>query len=227
MDWRLARSLEVLRTEVNTIAPERSKKEDGTIGDAAHATRPSDHNPNAAGVVCAMDLTNDPGAGADMDRLSVQLSTFNHPAVKYVIWNRRIWSKERASEGWRPYTGANPHDLHMHVSVGVGPSGQSTGPYDDTSPWGIAAGSAQTGDGDMVGLRQGDTGERVKFLQELLVKAGHSVGAAGIDGDYGTATTNAVIAAREAEGSAEHVGDHITGAAAKQIMSQFIKAHAA
>ncbi|MFC4562734.1 hypothetical protein ACFO4E_12785 [Nocardiopsis mangrovi] len=35
----------------------------------------------------------------------------------------------------------------------------------------------------------------------------------------------AVLAARKAEGSRQDFGDRITGAAAKQIMSQFIKAH--
>ncbi|WP_051065541.1 N-acetylmuramoyl-L-alanine amidase [Nocardiopsis potens] len=78
---------------------------------------------------------------------------------------------------------------------------------------------------DMVGLREGDSGERVKFLQELLVKAGHSVGESGIDGDYGPDTSKAVLAARKAEGSRQDFGDRVTGAAAKQIMSQFIKAH--
>ncbi|MFC3996806.1 hypothetical protein ACFOVU_12825 [Nocardiopsis sediminis] len=78
---------------------------------------------------------------------------------------------------------------------------------------------------DMVGLREGDSGERVKFLQEVLTKAGHSVGSSGIDGDYGPNTSKAVLAARKAEGSKQDFGDRITGAAAKQIMSQFIKAH--
>ena len=78
---------------------------------------------------------------------------------------------------------------------------------------------------DMVGLKEGDSGERVKFLQELLVKGGHKVGATGIDGQYGPATSKAVLAARRAEGSKQNFGDRVTGAAAKQIMSQFIKAH--
>lgn len=92
--------------------------------------------------------------------------------------------------------------------------------------FGKAPGDATGGmEDDMVGLREGDSGERVKFLQELLVKAGHSVGSTGIDGDYGPATAKAVLAARKAEGSKQDFGDRITGAAAKQIMSQFIKAH--
>lgn len=44
--------------------------------------------------------------------------------VKYVIWNERIWSAQRADEGWRPYehpSGSdNPtlaHQDHMHLSV--------------------------------------------------------------------------------------------------------------
>lgn len=44
--------------------------------------------------------------------------------IKYVIWNERIWSAERAAEGWRPYRhpcgcgGATlAHKDHVHVSV--------------------------------------------------------------------------------------------------------------
>lgn len=37
--------------------------------------------------------------------------------IMYVIWNRQIWSSYRASEGWRPYTGASPHRDHVHISM--------------------------------------------------------------------------------------------------------------
>ena len=36
--------------------------------------------------------------------------------VMYLIWNKRIWSAARQSEGWRTYTGSNPHTDHIHVS---------------------------------------------------------------------------------------------------------------
>jgi hypothetical protein len=36
--------------------------------------------------------------------------------ISYVIWNRRIWSKARASQGWRPYSGDSPHTDHVHLS---------------------------------------------------------------------------------------------------------------
>lgn len=44
--------------------------------------------------------------------------------VMYVIWNKRIWSVQRSSEGWRPYTrygsSGSPsqmHTNHVHVSL--------------------------------------------------------------------------------------------------------------
>lgn len=39
-----------------------------------------------------------------------------HYGVTYIIHNRRIWSVARKSEGWRKYTGVNPHTDHVHVS---------------------------------------------------------------------------------------------------------------
>ncbi|MFG1605026.1 FG-GAP repeat domain-containing protein, partial [Actinoplanes sp. NPDC049265] len=38
--------------------------------------------------------------------------------IMYIIWNRRIWSSARASEGWRTYSGSNPHTDHVHFSFG-------------------------------------------------------------------------------------------------------------
>jgi hypothetical protein len=37
--------------------------------------------------------------------------------VMYVIWNKKIWSSYNAGTGWRPYTGADPHVSHMHISL--------------------------------------------------------------------------------------------------------------
>ena len=41
--------------------------------------------------------------------------------VRYVIWQGKIWSVARASEGWRTYTGGSGvtggHYDHVHVSV--------------------------------------------------------------------------------------------------------------
>ncbi len=65
MNWRLAKSLETLRSQVNAVHPNRSKESDGSIGNAEHSARESDHNPNSAGVVCAIDITPDPAGGVD------------------------------------------------------------------------------------------------------------------------------------------------------------------
>ena len=36
--------------------------------------------------------------------------------VMYVIWDDHIWSSSSAREGWRVYTGPNPHTDHVHLS---------------------------------------------------------------------------------------------------------------
>src|SRR5690606_24160084 len=90
--WRLARSLETLRDEIRSVYPGTTV---WTIGDAAHVV--SDHRPNAAGVVCAIDVKGD--KGLDLAEFAEHLRRTNHRAVKYVIFNRRIWSKALNSQG--------------------------------------------------------------------------------------------------------------------------------
>lgn len=92
--WRAAKSLQVLRNQVNERAPDRSKASDGFIGDAAHASRASDHNPwvldGNMGVVTAFDITHDPARGCDANELAEAIRGSRDPRVKYIIWNRRI-----------------------------------------------------------------------------------------------------------------------------------------
>lgn len=136
MSWRVARSLDVLLAEVNAAAPARSKVSDGSIGDTSHQARPSDHNPNAAGVVRARDITHDPLDGCDGNRLAEhvrQLGIDGHPALgpgAYVIWNHRIAS-DSYGWAWRGYYGSNPHTAHVHISVATAATG-----YDSLAPWG-------------------------------------------------------------------------------------------
>lgn len=139
MSWRVARSLDTLLAEVNAAAPNRSKLADGSIGDPAHAARESDHNPNAAGVVRARDITHDPADGCDADELAEhvrRLALAGHPALgpgAYVIWNWRIASATEDSQpwDWEPYSGSNGHTQHVHISVATAAAG-----YDSTAPWG-------------------------------------------------------------------------------------------
>lgn len=134
--WRLAKSLERLRYEVDTLYPKRSKVSDGAKGDSAHAKRKSDHNVNTQGVVCAIDITHDPKNGADMSVISNHLAKHPHPDLDCLIFNGMI-STRKSKFKWKPYNGKNKHNHHMHVSVGYpwGKLGEATSLYDDEDSW--------------------------------------------------------------------------------------------
>ena len=127
MSWRLAESLKVLREELDAAFPDRSKVSDGSIGDAAHSARKSDHNPNRAGVVCAIDVTTQ---GQDEVGDALLKVLIGDSRVKYVIWKGRIMSSTISPWKWRKYSEANLHYRHMHISVG--------GNYDSRAPWGVS-----------------------------------------------------------------------------------------
>lgn len=138
MAWRVAKSLEKLRAQVNAAAPGRAKGWDGTKGDDAHAARHSDHNPDAKGVVRALDITHDPKGGCDAALLAETLRLSRDPRISYVISNRRIASSSavhgEAAWAWRHYGGANPHDHHCHISVVADDAAA-----DDVRPWAVDA----------------------------------------------------------------------------------------
>ncbi len=121
MAWRPAKSIVCLRDQINLLAPNRSKASDGTIGDAAHASSTSDHNPwvidGDIGVVTAIDSTHDPGGGCDAQKLVSALVTSRDPRIKYIIWNGMIISSVNSPWTWRPYSGKNSHEHHFHLSV--------------------------------------------------------------------------------------------------------------
>jgi hypothetical protein len=117
-----------MKEEANRRWPNRKKGLDGTIGDAEHAARKSDHNPDAQGIVHAFDLTHDPANGVDCDLLAAHLVKKRDKRVKKIIWNRR--EVEPPDWVWKPYTGAKPHTTHMHVSVKYTADAEN-----DLSPW--------------------------------------------------------------------------------------------
>lgn len=136
MSWRLARSLEQLRNQVNAAHPNRNKASDGAIGDTAHAASASDHNPNGAGVVCALDITHSPETGFDVHAMAENIRKNRHTDLKYIISNSRICGPWTGWQ-WQPYFGSNPHSKHVHFSVGRGYDGQSQAPYDNSTDWAI------------------------------------------------------------------------------------------
>lgn len=118
-NWRLAHGLEKLRSQVNARWSNRSKESDGSIGNAEHSARESDHNPDTDGVVKAIDITHDPLHGFDSYAFADMLLKNRDIRIKYVISNRRIGSGDAGPQPWtwRPYTGKNPHDHHCHISI--------------------------------------------------------------------------------------------------------------
>jgi hypothetical protein len=133
---RPAYSLDVLRDQIDAIAPARSKASDGWIGDPAHAARKSDHNPDLYGIVHARDITHDPDNGADMHHLFDALRVDRDPRISYVI-HYGLWYSSYPRPGrdaWQvvPYTGTNAHLKHLHISVVADPA-----LADDRTPWTI------------------------------------------------------------------------------------------
>jgi peptidoglycan hydrolase-like protein with peptidoglycan-binding domain len=188
MTWRLAKSLETLRAQVNKAAPSRSKSSDGTIGDEAHASRSSDHNPHIregkVGVVTALDVTHDPANGVDARKLAEALVASRDPRIKYIISNAQIISGPKGPKPWvwRKYSGSNPHTKHVHISV----RGEKEH-YDGEAPWSISVGRPiKTAEPkvDYPLLKKGSKGQYVVTLQKLL--------GVNVDGKFGPRTEEAV-----------------------------------
>ena len=194
MSPRRAYATAKLLEQVNDQSPERDKSSDGWIGDEAHASRKSDHNPNNKGVVRAQDITHDPSGGFNSYTFAEMLRGKRDPRIKYVISNRKIFSGPAGPQPWvwRGYSGSNPHDMHVHISAGRDTeSGSDASYYDDANPWDIGAvpfvpdPSAQPK--DLPNLRQGAKGFYVEMVQTCL-----KLPAKDRDRDFGPNTKAAV-----------------------------------
>jgi hypothetical protein len=115
-------AIAVLR-QATAISPSRKKASDGLLPSAAHISQSpnSDHNTGFA-----VDLTHDPKHGIDCFDIFEKLK--EDARVKYLIFQGKIWSAEKAKQGNRVYSGSNPHNKHLHISI-------NDGMGKDTSPW--------------------------------------------------------------------------------------------
>ena len=115
-------AIAVLR-QATALYPKRNKLSDGLLPSSAHIKQSpnSDHNTGLA-----VDLTHDPKNGVDCVEIFEKLK--EDARVKYLIFQGKIWSKEKAKEGNRTYTGSNQHNKHLHISI-------NDGSANDTSPW--------------------------------------------------------------------------------------------
>src|ERR1044072_3550824 len=217
MDWRVAKSLNVLLNQLNVMFPGRDKSSDGSIGDAAHATRDSNHNPwvhdsNGQPVVTARDFTNDP-KHMDSHLLALALVASRDQRIKYVIDHGKICAGNLGPQPWvwRKYNGINQHDHHCHLSVI-----DQQGRYDDETQWVIKMPEASAEDlsakqatppaKTYITLRKGSTGAEVGRLQQLLNKHGYSK--VVVDDAFGKQTRVAVVAFQNAN---KLVGDGVVG----------------
>jgi hypothetical protein len=115
-------AIAVLR-QATALVPKRNKLSDGLLPSKAHikASPNSDHNTGLA-----VDLTHDPKAGIDCAEIFEKLKEDNR--VSYLIFNKKIWSRDKVKSGNRPYIGSNPHNKHLHISINADSA-------NDTSPW--------------------------------------------------------------------------------------------
>lgn len=193
MSWRLAKSIDRLKDEIEAAYPGTTV---WTIGDKAHRGTWSDHNPNVCcDVVCAADVKGD--AGLDLGEFVGFLIENPHPNLRYVIFDHKIYGRWNDFEP-EDYHGSNPHEEHAHVSTGDGPDGRSTEDYDSTASWHIAeiddrptptpAKPSKPSTGTKLGdkmptIQNGNKGARVRILQCLLLAWGYKLALDGIFGD--------------------------------------------
>ena len=119
--YKLCKAGQQLRLQVDDSYPDRDRTSDGWIGDTRHQARPSDHNPDAEGIVRAIDIDRDLSGKAKPDLmpdLADQLrlcAKRGDKRISYIIFDGRIASSKKAW-AWRTYTGINKHNHHCHIS---------------------------------------------------------------------------------------------------------------
>lgn len=184
---KLANSLRNLRDKnIDVVWPGRPREWDGWIGDAAHQQTNSDHNPNKRGVVDAIDIDSRQIGTQYIHVPTVIASALIHPSTHYVIHNKRIWS---STYNFVPhtYTGTNPHDKHIHVSIF-----QTTRAESSTTLWKFILRPM-----NWPTLKRGMNDAAVRELQAYLNGWGYGL---GLDSDFGLKTETAVKDFQKAQG---------------------------
>lgn len=193
--WYLNAALRQLQRETDLENPGRDKSSEGTIGDRAHASRTSQHNPDPDGSVDALDSD---VTGLDLPRFKAIV--LGDKRTHLLISNRVIWSKRAGDGVLRPYkyTGKNPHDKHCHTEV-------ESWAEKDARAWGYYRGGmppvvvvpteGTTAGGGMTRLpvlrRSSQWRAAAALAQKALRRYGVAVGK--IDGIYGRQSAAAVV----------------------------------
>ena len=105
----LAPSLDNLFRELDSRWPRRDRRTDGWYTNSRVSYG---HNRNERGLVHAIDVDKD---GINGDWVVNNIYKGGN-ILWYVIWNRRIYSRNTGFRA-RNYTGSNPHTDHLHIEI--------------------------------------------------------------------------------------------------------------
>lgn len=217
--WKAAPSLQQLKKECQSKWPFRSTSHDGTIGDAAHAKRKSEHNPDSRGRVMAIDLT-----ATAAQAKEILEATIGDARVHYVIYNRAIYNRHY---GWkpRPYTGSNAHTQHVHISLRnttteKAPEAIVAQVFSDTRPWfKDTSGKTQVSPVTNVFLlEKGFKGASVGALQRGLNRVFPAYSRLIVDGIYGDRTMSVVAEFQRRSGI---MADGIVGPVTRRELAKY------
>lgn len=133
----LCKAGQQLREMIDDAYPDRDRKSDGWIGDARHSAKKSDHNPDYSNknsewaMVRAIDVDKDLDSRANTGAYladQIRLCAKKDKRISYVIFAGKIASA-RSLWRFRPYSGVNRHDKHIHISFSK--KGDSNGSWFD------------------------------------------------------------------------------------------------
>jgi hypothetical protein len=132
MTYKLCKAGQQLRLQVDDAFGDRDRSSDGWVGDTSHSASRSDHNPDAKGIVRAIDIDRDLSGKAKPDLMPYLADQIRVCAkrgdkrISYIIFAGRIASS-RMGWRWRKYRGINPHNTHCHISFS--PKGDTDGSF--------------------------------------------------------------------------------------------------
>lgn len=145
-NWKLTDGLANLRRQIDEAFPGRDRASDGTIGDAAHRTHASGHNPDDT-PGSRPEWDGDPDSTPEVRSWDMDSDLHAAPAnaqqvvdhirklpgvstqLRYMIYKRKIY---RAANGWKPetYTGPSAHTEHVHFSGAYAQSADNDTTFD-------------------------------------------------------------------------------------------------
>lgn len=121
--WYPVTGITTLKNQIDKRWSQRDKRTDGIIGDADHAARTSDHNPDSKGAVHALDIDKDfRGSKYDVDWFADQLIAYartkkpGSQRLKNVVFEDRVASGTYPAHYWTWRNGDYGHSDHIHVS---------------------------------------------------------------------------------------------------------------